>query len=134
METDANAFPAKWMKKKILLVDDDGLNLEVLEFLLRWRGLHNILKATNGVQALQMYCESNPIDLIISDVNMPEMCGDELFLKLKIMYPNVCMILCSGNPDLDVSHLRAAGLHAFIPKPYTPDILEGAIRNAFLTG
>ncbi len=67
--------------RTVLIVDDDTLTVRLLEFVLRSAGL-NVLCLHDGRSALDAVREHRP-DLVLADVAMPEMCGDELCRTIK---------------------------------------------------
>jgi CheY-like chemotaxis protein len=69
-------------EKKVLLIDDEELVTEICEMMLLRLG-HNVFKARSGSEALNIFEDcKNQIDLVISDMNMPEMNGQEVADKL----------------------------------------------------
>lgn len=79
----------------ILVVDDDDMQCTTLSHVLSKEG-HNVYIAKNGVEALELY---NPdlINLVISDIVMPEMEGMELIRRLRSINKKVSIIAISGN-------------------------------------
>ena len=69
------------MKEKILIVEDNSLNMRLLEMVLRAKN-YTLLKATNGEEALDMAMRERP-DLIIMDIQLPKMSGLEVTRKLR---------------------------------------------------
>ncbi len=69
------------MKEKILIVEDNPLNMRLLEMTLRARS-YTLLKATNGEEALDMALREQP-DLIIMDIQLPKINGLEVTRKLR---------------------------------------------------
>ncbi|MBN2096366.1 response regulator [Candidatus Peregrinibacteria bacterium] len=97
-------------------------------------GFDNLLAATNGREALDLYSRSEgEVALIISDLNMPGMRGDELFWELKRLEYSVRFLLCTGMVSgFDLQPLRKAGLRGFLPKPFTVDQFWAAVANAMM--
>jgi YesN/AraC family two-component response regulator len=79
---------------KILVVDDENTIRVMLRGMLEKEG-HEILDASNGVEACDMYRE-NPVDLIITDLVMPERSGIDLILDLKAEFPMIRIMAISG--------------------------------------
>ena len=69
------------MKEKILIVEDNPLNMKLLEMVLRAKN-YNLLKATDGEEALDMAMREQP-DLIIMDIQLPKINGLEVTRKLR---------------------------------------------------
>ncbi len=101
----------------ILVVEDDALVREPIVELLREAG-HEVLEAENGLEALEVLSHQK-VDLIISDLVMPKMDGEELVKRVKEKYPDVKIILSSGYPEGSVpTNGKLKGI-TFISKPYT---------------
>jgi CheY-like chemotaxis protein len=98
-------------KKTILCVDDNEQALSVRKFMLETRG-YRVLTALNGQQALELF-QPGGIDLVLSDLVMPLMDGNELVHRMKAMHPDVPMILMSGCVK---AYERASHADAFLPK------------------
>lgn len=98
-------------KKTILSVDDSEHSNSLRKFMLETRG-YRVLLAHNGREALEIF-HDHPIDLVLSDLMMPDMNGAELVRKVKDESPETPAILFSGK-------IRAyeEGTHAdiFLPK------------------
>jgi two-component system response regulator CpxR len=80
-------------KKTILCVDDNEQTLSVRKFLLETRG-YRVLTATNGQDAIAQFSSSH-IDLVLTDLGLPQMDGNALIGHLKEISPEVPMILTS---------------------------------------
>ena len=82
-------------KKTILCVDDNEQALSVRKFMLETRG-YRVLTAAGSEQALELFREGG-IDLVLSDLIMPYMDGNELVRRMKELAPEVPTILISGS-------------------------------------
>ena len=98
-------------RKIILCVDDNEQALSVRKFLLETRG-YRVLTALSGEEALEIF-RAGGIDLVLSDLLMPQMDGNELVRRMKEITPEVPMILVSGTVK---SFDRANRADAFLPK------------------
>ena len=105
--------------KTVLLVDDEEIVLNVIELMLEKLD-YKVLKAQCGYEGLQLFKKNQfQIDLIISDMNMPEMNGKELMHKLREIDPNTKVVLSSGAlTDKDEQDVINNGFDGFIKKPY----------------
>jgi CheY-like chemotaxis protein len=117
-------------RESILFVED---NDEVRNFTLRALQQlgYKVYDACNGVEALDLFRNGNPpMDLVISDVIMPEMGGKELADKLKTIWPNTKILFTSGYTDNHIVHSGTlqAGVN-FIHKPYSIESLSIKIRE-----
>ena len=101
-------------KKVILCVDDNEQSLSIRTFLLETRG-YRVLTATNAQQALEILERTVPgtMDLLIADLLLPGMDGNELVRRAKQMHPLLPALIVSGTvAALD----RALAADAFLPK------------------
>lgn len=89
-------------KFKILVADDDSFVRDLLGYILEESG-HLIQKAEDGKQALKAYRNDPNIDLIISDMNMPELSGLELIKALRDSMDKVPIIILTGNNEIKVA-------------------------------
>lgn len=84
--------------KQVLIVDDNATNLSILKSQLEIWQL-NVTVATSGKQALQLLAQDSNFQLIISDMQMPEMDGVQLAKEIKVKLPTVPIILLSSVGD-----------------------------------
>jgi len=98
-------------KKTILCIDDNEQTLSVRKFLLETRG-YRVLTATNGQDAITLF-SSTQIDLVLTDLGLPQMDGNALIGHLKEISPEVPMILTS---DIVRPGERAHRADAFLAK------------------
>jgi two-component system, cell cycle sensor histidine kinase and response regulator CckA len=90
-----------------------------------------VLQATNGVEALEI-CNLyvGPIDLVVTDVVMPEMGGGELAERLREVRPDTPVLMVSGYAeDAVLRHGIAESRSWFLEKPFTPDALVRKVRE-----
>jgi len=101
-------------KKVILCVDDNEQILSVRTFLLETRG-YRVIALTSPHDAVEAIANSLPgsIDLLLSDLLMPQMNGDELVRRAKQLHPTLPAMLVSGTVT---SYDRAGRADAFLPK------------------
>jgi len=117
------------VSKKVLFVDDEAEQLEVVKELLS--DSCEILTAGNAKDALDII-EKNEIDVIIADQRMPEMTGVELLERVKTMSPLVVRIILTAYSDTDViiNAINRCEVFRFLLKPWTPEVLEHTIETA----
>ena len=111
--------------KTVLLIDDEELVIEIGELMLRRLG-HKVLKANSGFEAVKIFEEyQSQIDLVIMDMYMPEMNGQELTDKLRKIDRKVKVLLSSGAlADLEQREISNRGFDGFLSKPYNIDTLS----------
>jgi PAS domain S-box-containing protein len=131
IRTTAPTEPMVSGSETILLVEDEPANLEVATSMLEELG-YRVLPATTPVDALRLADQhAGNVDLLITDVVMPEMNGRDLAGKLRDFYPEIKRLFMSGY-TADViaqSGILEAGVH-FIQKPFSMRELSGKIREA----
>ena len=109
-------FHLTQMKKTILFVDDELINLLVLEK--RFEETYNVLTAKSGEEALRVVSENKAsLDAIISDLRMPEMNGLELISNLKLDIP--CFLLTGYGYDDQINDaLKSNKIKQVFQKPF----------------
>jgi len=115
----------------ILLVDDEDVVRRSAGRVVRQSG-HRVIFARSGEEALRIYDETQPRpDLVLMDLNMPGMTGDQAFKKLKDVDPEAPVVFVSGYWDRDLEReLRGMGALGFVQKPYEAATLRDAIVQA----
>ncbi|HEX7335917.1 MAG TPA: PAS domain S-box protein [Gemmatimonadales bacterium] len=117
-------------KETLLLVEDEAPVRDSVRRLLEWHG-YTVIEARNGVDALHIYENSHTgIDLVLTDVVMPEMGGGELFEQLRARNPAVRVLFMSGYADKlpPGNGALSAGAH-FVEKPFTVETLIRRLRE-----
>jgi two-component system chemotaxis response regulator CheY len=116
---------------KVLIVDDQKSVRQVTRMTLEEIGVRHIHEAENGVKAIDT-ASLQPLDLIISDYNMPEMDGLGLLHAVR-GHPaarRVPFILVTGRGDKElVVKAAQAGANNYVVKPFTADILKQKIEQ-----
>jgi len=121
---------------KILVVEDAALQRELCIFQLKELGFEHVVGKNNGVEAFA-YLESDPVDLIISDWEMPELNGIELLKKVRSTPPLQhipFLILTISKDESKSSEAIQAGATDFLTKPLPADRLQEKIRQIFKDG
>lgn len=116
---------------KVLIVDDQNSVRQMTRITLEEIGVRNIHEAENGKAAMGT-AGLQPLDLIISDYNMPEMDGLELLRAVRghPMARKVPFILVTGRGDRElVVKAAEAGVNNYVIKPFTPQILRDKIEQ-----
>ncbi len=113
----------------ILVVDDDGMVLRVVEAMLRKHG-YTVMAAKNGPDALRMFSAADGrVQLVITDVVMPEMDGMILANELKTRKPDVRVLFMSGYAE---SRGRLNG--PMLTKPFSATALVAKVRKLLQAG
>ncbi|MEO0034729.1 response regulator [Phaeospirillum tilakii] len=112
------------MGKCILAVDDSKTMRDMVSFTLRGAG-YTVIEAENGVAALRAL-QGQKIDVVITDVNMPEMDGITLVRRLRGLPSHAgtpILILTTESEQAKKEEGRAAGATGWIVKPFSPEKL-----------
>jgi two-component system chemotaxis response regulator CheY len=116
---------------KVLVVDDQNSVRQMTRMTLEEIGFRHIHEAENGVQAMET-ASLQPLDLIISDYNMPEMDGLGLLRAVRghPVARKVPFILLTGRGDKElVVKAAQAGVNNYLVKPFTAAILREKIEQ-----
>ena len=117
------------MKANVLIVDDEERMRGILEIaLFNWG--YNVFTACDGGKALEIV-ESENIDLILTDLNMPKVTGEELLRAIKKDYPSIPVIIMSayGTVKSAVNALKS-GAFDYILKPFDNDEIKIVLEKA----
>jgi len=114
-----------------LIVDDDEAIRDMASAILRHIGF-KVLEAQNGLEAIQLYPQhAEDIRIVLLDMSMPKMDGEETFRELRKLNPDVRVILSSGYSETEsTQRFNGKGLAGFVQKPYLPDTLQKAVEKA----
>ncbi len=116
------------LKKKVLFVDDELKILKSYNRMLRkmpWQ----ILTALSGEKALELL-DKEDIDLIITDIKMPNMHGIDLIKKIRKIDTNIPIVVCSGYHGMkEDDDMRFYNIAAYLEKPLEADTLENKIKE-----
>jgi two-component system, cell cycle sensor histidine kinase and response regulator CckA len=100
------------MNERVLVVDDQDVVRDVIKLTLEGAG-YTVVEAASPLEAIVLARERGPIDLLVTDVVMPEMDAFELATRITAEIPGVRILYTSGYTD-------AAAEGPFIQKPFTP--------------
>ncbi|MDD2740316.1 MAG: response regulator [Methylomonas lenta] len=125
MNDTTSAAPAN-----LLFVDDEPNILKSLKRLFRSSD-YNVLLAENGEQGLQVLSE-NTVDLIISDMRMPQMDGAEFLSQAAERWPDTVRILLTGYADIEstVTAVNKGRIYSYCSKPWEDNELKILVNNA----
>ena len=122
------ANPVAGGKETVLVVEDRAEVRHYAVKVLNSYG-YRVFAAENAGQALPL-CERERMDLVLTDVVMPNVSGRELAERLKILQPGIKVLFMSGYTDNAVEQLQVLRAGAeFIQKPFSPEQLAGKVRG-----
>jgi two-component system response regulator AtoC len=114
--------------RQILVVDDEPKMRRVLEIVLQKMG-HRVLSAGNGVEALAIF-GANAIDLVITDLRMPEMDGIELLARLREQESDVPVIVITAHGTIETAVTAMKhGACDYLLRPFDIDVVEHAVER-----
>jgi CheY-like chemotaxis protein len=92
---------------------------------------YTVREAANGAEALRVYDEASvSIDLVVTDVVMPEMSGSEMVRQLRQRQPDLCVLFMSGyTGEAALGPTLLEPRSAFIEKPFAPEALVARVRQ-----
>jgi PAS domain S-box-containing protein len=117
-------------RETVLLAEDEEQVRRIARVILEMNGYH-VLEASGGDEALSIYKQhEGQIDLVMTDVVMPQMSGRELAQSLETLQPGIKVLYMSGyTDDAIVRHGLLDQEIAFIQKPFTPEALTYKVRE-----
>lgn len=115
---------------RVILVDDhDQVRRGLSVFLRAFPDFHLVAEARNGLEAIEL-CHTNPIDVVIMDIIMPEMNGIEATQTLHRLFPQLKIIALTSYDDKEmIQKMLDAGAVHYIPKDVSAAELAQAIRT-----
>jgi DNA-binding response OmpR family regulator len=129
-EISARGGPSR--VRRILVVDDEPA-ARVLAFRVFSEAGFDVITAQSGFECLeQFWRRPHWFDLILLDLSMPFMDGEETFKRLRAINPNVVVLLSTGffaEAQGRVERMLGAGLSGFIRKPHRPDELLAQVQR-----
>ena len=117
------------MKKRILVVDDDNMNLARTRIILGKE--YDVVLADSGIQALAKV-QNEKVDMVLLDIDMPDMNGIETFERMKKASVAVPVIfLTASGLEEDVQNAIKLGAVNYLKKPYRPEELIKRVAQEF---
>lgn len=121
--------------KKVLLIEDHPMNIEIVKELLEKKEME-VICATNGKEGLEIFESSNEgdIDLILTDIRMPVMDGQEMSKQIRALNRSdaktVSIIAITANIlEEDILIYHKSGINDFVEKPIKPDVLYKVLTS-----
>lgn len=127
--------PGDWKGAGTILLVDDEESVRIMGIRMLERLGFGVLTAMDGREALDIYRERRAeIALVLLDLTMPDLDGEETFRELRQIDSRVCVVMSSGYTESEIAP-RFAGrrLSGFLQKPYTLNALAQCLRSALNT-
>ncbi len=126
--TGGSAMKDFTKKEKILVVDDSPDTLELLQRNLGTKG-YRVLTSPGAVEAIKIL-ESTPVDLVITDLKMPEVDGLTLVRHIHENFKNMAVMMITGYPSIEGAvEAVKTGAEEYLTKPFTDEELFAAVRR-----
>jgi two-component system cell cycle sensor histidine kinase/response regulator CckA len=118
----------------LVLIVDDEAPIRRIEMRILQQGGYRVMEAAGGLEAIAMLESGMALDLLIADLDMPELSGEDMARRIHAARPNLKVLYVTGNIDrlLDARSLVWDG-EAFLDKPFTAEGLLEAV-SLLLTG
>lgn len=121
------------MSYNMLIVDDSSIIRSVVKKTINMSGIPtaSIFEAANGFEALELL-EKEWIDIVLADINMPEMNGVELVQKMSensLLASIPVVIISSDRNESKIELLQKHGIRAYLKKPFRPENFKEVINN-----
>ena len=117
-------------KRRVLIVDDEQ-HMRVALFEALTRNGHEVAVAENGRMALDMVARER-LDLVITDIRMPEMEGIELLRRVKALQPELPVVIMTGFATVDTAvEAMKQGAFDYILKPFPVEVIEETVARVF---
>ncbi|CAB1061755.1 multi-sensor hybrid histidine kinase [Olavius sp. associated proteobacterium Delta 1] len=129
-----NAAAATQGNERILLIDDEEQVIDIEQQIIERLG-YKVTPKTDSQEAFEEFAaQPEKFDLVITDMTMPKMTGDQLARKLMDIRPDIPVILCTGfNVTITEEKALAMGIDRFVMKPIVKDELAKTIRTVLDT-
>ena len=116
--------------ERVLFVDDDPMVVDVTNRMLERLG-YRVTALQDSEMALRTFLDApHDFDLVVTDLTMPRLMGDELARSIHARAPDIPIVLCSGyNEAVDIVELEECGVRDFIKKPAQLPELAGTLRS-----
>ena len=119
------------VKKRILFVDDESMVLKGIQRTLRkMRNSWDMTFTTSAREALEIL-DTNPMDVIVSDMKMPEMDGTQLLGEVKQRHPHMVRLILSGHVEQETTIQSVQFAHQCLSKPCDAELLKQTLAKLF---
>ena len=132
-EEDEGPLPTG--NERILFVDDEEVIVDIGEKTLGQLG-YDVVTKTSSVEALELFrADPDRFDLVITDMTMPKMTGDQFARELMKIQPDIPIILCTGfSPKISEKQAKEIGIKVFAMKPLVRRDMANIVRKVLDAG
>ncbi len=119
---------------RVLVVDDFATMRRIIKNILLQLGFKNIIEADDGTTAWEILEKGEPVDLIISDWNMPKMTGIELLKKVRAddRFKDLPFLMVTAEAQKEnIVEAVKYRVSQYIVKPFTPETLKEKLEKIF---
>ncbi len=125
--------PDNLTERTILAIDDEPMVLRLLEFTLKKNPLYRLVTASSGRRGIDIL-QTETVDLVLLDVEMPEMNGFDVLAWIRGHYQFMPVIFMTGDKELDIiQKAEAMGVSDYLTKPLVVHMLRESIQNVLST-
>lgn len=119
----------------VLVIEDEIAIRRVIKIGLEAYG-YTVTLAENGKEGLeQLERRAGQVDLVVLDIAMPVMGGEEVMREIQRLYPGLPVVIMTGLGDMDaMNQLREHGISGFMEKPFTPEHLAREVKRVLAPG
>ena len=110
----------------MLVVDDEAPIREIARRILEGAG-YRVTEASNGVEAIALLAQGAPLDLLIADLDMPQLGGDEMVRRVRATRPDLKVLYATGHIDRLMDSRSLWEGEAFLDKPFGSAALLEAV-------
>lgn len=126
------AIHNKELSGLMLVAEDDNINFLLVNKLLQSENL-NIIRAVNGLEAVEKCLNKPEIDLVLMDIKMPEMDGFEAMKKITLIRPDLPVVAYTAYVSEEMkAKINEAGFYGYIKKPLQKELLFNMINEILL--
>jgi DNA-binding NtrC family response regulator len=113
---------------RLLLVDDEAALVKLMETFLGRIGYYVVSHTSASAALVRFEADPQNFGLVVADLTMPEMSGEQMALRMVALNPNIRVLLCSGYPfDLRSLPEHVRDRFSVLQKPFVPKMLTSAV-------
>jgi two-component system, cell cycle sensor histidine kinase and response regulator CckA len=125
----ASALQCTLFPLQVLLVEDDAAARSVFQRVLEREG-YSVIPAADGGEALRLLEQTHvPVDVLVTDVQMPGMLGDALVIEVRRAWPELPVLFISAESSFARLPGDAGGRSRFLLKPFAPEELTASVAS-----